>query len=105
MEQLYDASRSIRTVEAGEHGLKKVDEWTTEHREEFNEETGFVEIKPKRRRKRGKCHFCKRKTSWFCPACPTPKNSSRYWCCGPDTSHGRDCQAKHDTEWVFVEVE
>ena len=93
-----------RSVEAGTHGLKKVDEYVTEMHQ-YNDAQGNELTRQIRRRKRGRCIFCDAKTSFYCPTCSAKRpRSGRYWCCGPDAPNGRICQSKHDSEWVFENV-
>ena len=72
---------------------------TVQERDEKNN----VRIREVKRRKRGRCKFCNRKTSYFCPMCTHSDKAKKYWYCGPDVTDGRTCQAKHDTEWVLDE--
>ena len=55
------------------HNLLKNDEWTTETQEIEDEETGETTLRMVKRRKRGLCFNCKKKTAFFCPDCPTRK--------------------------------
>ena len=91
-----------RSVETGAHGLKKVEERVTEN-VEYIDTHGNVRVRTTKRRKRGRCVACERKTSFFCPACSKKpgRNGCKYWVCGPDAEGGRMCQAKHDSEWIF----
>jgi hypothetical protein len=39
------------------------------------------------RRARGTCRICKKKTKWYCPACPTPNGGAkRAWYCPPSSN-------------------
>ena len=101
--EVDDALDSImpeRSVERGEHGLKKIDEWVVETITE-KDERGRMLMKNQKRRERGVCNYCQKKTSYFCPACTPGDKASKFWCCGPDVRDGRQCQALHDSKWIF----
>lgn len=101
MEEVLNSKLPARSVEQGQHALRKVDEWIMETHEE-TDHTGKVKIRDVRRRKRGRCKFCGSKTSYYCYKCSfTTDSPGRYWCCGPDVCNGREFQMKHDSEWVF----
>ena len=58
------------------------------------------------RRIRGKCHYCSKRTSYFCPTCPPQRHSKVHWCCGPPadlTPRSNDkhvmCQRMHEKWW------
>ena len=104
--ELEDALNSImptRSVEQGLHRLEKTDEFTVELIQSTDAE-GKTTTKEVTRRKRGRCQHCGRKTAYFCKECTKQvRNGTKYWCCGPDAPGGRDCQIKHDTEYVFAD--
>ena len=89
------------SVERGEHGLRKTEEYVNEPVQEMNERDEVIARKVNRR-KRGRCRICGKKTPWYCPKCTEedPKGA-KYWCYGPDVPNGKECYYKHDTEWVF----
>ena len=106
VEEALDDELPARSVEQGEHGLRKVDKWVMETHQERDRD-GDVMLKEVRRRKRGKCKFCARKTSFFCPVCSSNSCGcpGRFWVCGPDVPYGRQCQSRHDSDWIFGNVE
>ena len=90
-----------RSVEMGDHGLKRVEEFVAENIN-YNDGHGNLCVRSTNRRKRGRCVACNRKTLYYCPLCSNKEGrNGRYWVCGPDAPHGRICQAKHDSDWVF----
>ena len=46
-----------------------------------------------KRVKRGKCSYCKNKTTFFCPSCKPVNNSKKAWFCGNKCEFG--CHEKH----------
>lgn len=100
LDDAMDEAMPAREVTKGEHGIKKIDEWVSEPIH-VTDAMGRVSVRDGKRRKRGLCNYCGRKTSYFCPACSPADKALKFWCCGPDVVDGRDCQYKHDSKWIF----
>ena len=106
LEEALNAHPPARSVTEGMHGLRKIDMWCIEKIYGTGGD-GQAVVRDVRRRKRGKCRHCSAKTPWYCQACSfnPPECPGRYWCCGPDVAHGKECQQKHDSEWVLAGVD
>ena len=66
------------------HVLKEIDETIVESTmKKVVGKDGTVKRKMYQslRKRRGRCIYCGRKTSWFCPICPIQNGSMRHWCC------------------------
>jgi hypothetical protein len=65
--------------------------------------THSIKERTGKRRKRGECIECKRKTKYYCTTCPPSHGRAFSWCC-PDMANGpakRQCHAEHKKKAQF----